>query len=35
MDKLTILWTSGEKDTIDKMLLLYTLNAKKMGWELR
>jgi hypothetical protein len=35
MDKLTILWTSGEKDTIEKMLLLDTLNAKKMGWELR
>ncbi len=31
-DKLNILWTTDNKDTIFNMLAMYTLNSKKRGW---
>ena len=31
-DKLNILWTTDNKDTIFNMLSMYTLNSKKRGW---
>jgi hypothetical protein len=32
MDKLTILWTTDNKDTIFNMLSMYSTNAKRNGW---
>ncbi len=32
MDKLTVLWTSGDKDVAMKMVFMYTLNAKLRDW---
>ena len=31
-DKLNILWTTDNKDTIFNMLSMYTLNSKKRDW---
>jgi len=32
MDKLNILWTSGEKETFMNMVAMYSKNAKKAKW---
>jgi len=32
MDKLNILWTSGDKETFLSMIATYTPNALKNGW---
>lgn len=32
MSKLNILWTTDNKDTIENMLVMYTINAMKSGW---
>ena len=32
MDRLNILWTTTDKDTIFNMLTMYASNAKKQGW---
>jgi hypothetical protein len=32
MDKINILWTTGDKITALNMLAIYVLNAKKRGW---
>ncbi len=32
MEKLTVLWTSGDAEVALKMVFMYTLNAKKHGW---
>jgi len=32
MDKLTILWTSNDKDTFKHMISMYSLNSIKSGW---
>ena len=32
MDKLNILWTTANKDTIFNMLSLYAINSKKNEW---
>ena len=32
LDKLIILWTSGDREVAIRMVFLYTLNAKKRGW---
>ena len=32
MEKLYILWTTDNKDTISKMLAMYAINAKTHGW---
>lgn len=32
MDKLNILWTTDNKDTIDNMLAMYTINSKANDW---
>ena len=32
MDKLNILWTTDNKDTIFNMLMMYALNSKTKGW---
>lgn len=32
MEKLNILWTTDNKDTIFNMLSMYALNSKKKGW---
>ena len=32
MDKLNILWTTDNKDTVFNMLLMYALNSKINGW---
>lgn len=32
MDKIAILWTTDNKETIDNMLMMYTLNSKAQGW---
>ena len=32
MDKLNILWTTDNKDTIYTMLIMYAVNAKTKGW---
>lgn len=32
MDKLTVLWTTGDPEVALKMVFMYTLNAKKHGW---
>ena len=31
-DKLTILWTTDNKDTVFNMLAMYALNSKNRGW---
>jgi hypothetical protein len=31
-NKLTVLWTSGDPVTVEKMVFMYTLNAKVQGW---
>lgn len=30
--RLVVLWTSGDKDVAEKMVFMYTLNAKLRGW---
>ena len=30
--KLVIVWTSGDRDVAEKMVFMYTYNAKKSGW---
>ncbi len=32
MKKLHVLWTTGEKDVAIRMVFVYLLNAKSMGW---
>lgn len=32
MEKLNILWTTDNKDTIFNMLSMYALNSKRLGW---
>ena len=32
MDKINILWTTENKDTIFNMLSMYALNSKRLGW---
>lgn len=32
MDKLNILWTTDNKDTIFNMLSMYAINSKTQGW---
>ena len=32
MEKLNILWTSDNKDTLFNMLAMYATNSKKKGW---
>ena len=32
MDKLNILWTTGDKDTFNHMIAMYSLNSMKSGW---
>lgn len=31
-DKLLVLWTTAERETVDNMVFMYTLNAKIQGW---
>ena len=31
-DKLNVLWTSGDLVTVEKMVFMYTHNAKLLGW---
>ncbi len=31
-EKLTVLWTSGDREVALKMLLMYTINGKAKGW---
>lgn len=31
-NKLAVLWTSGDPDLAEKMVFMYTFNAKKQGW---
>ena len=31
-DTLVVLWTSGDIDVAEKMVFMYTSNAKKAGW---
>jgi hypothetical protein len=31
-DSLVILWTSSDKEVAEKMVFMYTINAKKQGW---
>ncbi|MGC9372090.1 MAG: DsrE family protein [Thermovirgaceae bacterium] len=31
-DKLLVLWTTAERETVDNMVFMYTLNAKLQGW---
>jgi hypothetical protein len=31
-DKLTVLWTTDNLITVEKMVFMYTLNAKLQGW---
>ncbi len=31
-EKLVILWTSGDKEVAEKMVLMYTFNAKRFEW---
>lgn len=31
-DSLVILWTSSDKEVSEKMVFMYTINAKKQGW---
>ena len=30
--KLLVIWTSGDKEVAEKMVFMYTYNAKKQGW---
>jgi len=30
--ELLVLWTTAERDTVDNMVLMYTLNCKLHGW---
>jgi len=32
MKKLHVLWTTGEKDVAIRMIFVYLLNAKSIGW---
>ena len=32
MKKLNVLWTTGEKDVALRMIFVYLLNSKSMGW---
>jgi len=32
LDKLVVLWTSGDKEVALNMVFMYTLNAKKREW---
>ncbi|MBV1757428.1 MAG: DsrE family protein [Dethiosulfatibacter sp.] len=32
MKKLVVLWTDGNKVSVENMIFMYTLNAKKKGW---
>lgn len=32
MEKLTILWTTTNRETIFKMISMYAINAKRYGW---
>jgi hypothetical protein len=32
LDKINILWTTGDKTTVLTMLAIYILNAKSRGW---
>jgi hypothetical protein len=32
MEKLNILWTTDNRDTIFNMLIMYAINAKTRGW---
>ncbi len=32
MKKLHVLWTTGEKDVALRMVFVYLMNAKSMGW---
>lgn len=32
MEKLNILWTTTNRDTISKMIKMYAVNALKQGW---
>ena len=31
-DKLVVVWTSGDKEVAEKMVFMYTYNAKKYEW---
>lgn len=31
-DKLVVVWTSGDKEVAEKMVFMYTFNAKKHDW---
>lgn len=31
-DQLTVLWTTADRVTVEKMVFMYTLNAKLQGW---
>jgi hypothetical protein len=31
-DRLAVLWTSADPDVAKKMVFLYAMNAKKLGW---
>ena len=31
-DRLVILWTSGDKEVAEKMVFMYTINAKQYEW---
>jgi hypothetical protein len=32
MNKLNILWTTGEKDVAMRMIFIYVMDSKAMGW---
>jgi len=32
LDKLIVLWTSGDKEVALNIIFMYTLNAKKRNW---
>jgi len=32
MKKLTVVWTTGEKDVAIRMIFVYLMDAKSMGW---
>jgi len=31
-EKLVVLWTSGDKEVAEKMVLMYTINSKRFDW---
>ena len=31
-NKLAVLWTAADRDTAQKMVFMYSYNAKKNGW---